>query len=132
MEIVILVLSVPLAIVGAVVWGLRRYERNLARSARQNSAEHREAMARAIWAGAKILTAQNEGGAAMMHTGKTHVRLWLEVTPPEGKPYEVAATWRVDLGMLPQFQSGQTVSVKIDRDNPKKIYPNMGGVEDVI
>lgn len=57
--------------------------------------------------------------------GSVMIRLRLEVYPPEGEPYQVRATWEVDPASIPKVQEGQTVAVKIDRENSQIIFPRV-------
>ena len=50
------------------------------------------------------------------------VYLTLEVTPPDGKPFEVDTMWWVQPAAAANVEVGRTVAVKIDAKNPKLIY----------
>lgn len=61
--------------------------------------------------------------------GAIWVRLCLEVAPPSGAPYQVTVPWEVQPTAISQIQAGKKVSVKIDRENPKIIYPRVNWAE---
>ncbi len=82
----------------------------------------------AIWAGATILSAQQETGVDPS-TGQVRVRLQMRVTGHGGDPYNASAVWLVDDVHLPQTQPGAEVSVKVNRDHPNLVYPNMPGMQ---
>jgi hypothetical protein len=58
--------------------------------------------------------------------GVGKAELTLQVQLPEGKPYVARVTRLVELAFLQQIQPGKEVSIKIDRDDPQVIYPNVG------
>ncbi len=82
----------------------------------------------AVWAGATVLSWRRPPRRHPEHP-MARLDLRLRVQPPEGEPYEAVAIWRADAELLPQLAPGSQVSVKIDRDDPTRIYPNMTGVE---
>ena len=59
----------------------------------------------------------------------TKVELRLQVQSPSGSTYEANTAWLVDTAILPQLQPGQFVSVKVDSQDPRTIYPNISGAE---
>jgi len=56
------------------------------------------------------------------YTGEVIVHVTLEVTPPNGIPYEVDTEWWLNPTAIPKMEVGHTVAVKIDSKNPKIIY----------
>lgn len=91
--------------------------------------EHAKAMqaaeVRSIWAGAEVISVNSMSGYD--GTGKAGLSLKLRVTGTGGEPYTTAVEWLVDLAMLPQFQPGERLSVRVDPDDPQTVYPNMRG-----
>lgn len=83
---------------------------------------------KAVWASATVLNWRRQPNP---HPEQRQVRLdlRLQVQPPEGPAYAVIAIWRVDLEALPRLQPGAHVSVKIDQQDPHRIYPNISGAE---
>jgi hypothetical protein len=57
--------------------------------------------------------------------GKVRVRLQLLVSPPSGIPYETSVEWEVSAANLAQVQEGMQIAVKIDADNPLRVYPGV-------
>ncbi len=54
--------------------------------------------------------------------GGYDVDLVLEIIPPAGAPYQLSTTWSVEPLAMPKLKEGQTLSIKIDVGDPKKIY----------
>jgi hypothetical protein len=103
----------------------RQHTQALAAQQRQRQAADRAA--RGVWAGATIVTARSARLSG--ESGEHRVDLRLRVTPASGEPYDVQAAWRVEPAVLPQLQPGATVSIKLDPDDPRRVYPNLTGVE---
>ncbi|MBI4732019.1 MAG: hypothetical protein HY781_07830 [Chloroflexi bacterium] len=82
--------------------------------------------ANAVWASATIVSARGgiigggEGGVSQW----ARYELSLEVTPPGGAPYHARTTWLVEVAQMSMLQQGQQLSVKIDQQDPKTVYPN--------
>jgi len=49
--------------------------------------------------------------------------LTLDVLPESGALYQAAVKWRVERSAISKVQAGQSLTVKIDRDDPQRIYP---------
>ena len=56
-------------------------------------------------------------------SGGIDVVLTLEVTPPNGVPYQVSNNWSVEPLSISKVQAGCVVPVRINTKNPKIIYP---------
>lgn len=91
-------------------------------------AEFKARAQQAVWAGATIISARHHTAAQEMRQ-KVKVDLRLQVQPPQGEPFQARTSWHVDVSLLAQFQPGQQLSVKIDREDPTRIYPNISGAE---
>lgn len=52
------------------------------------------------------------------------VRLNLELLPEGGAPLAAQATWWVKKLWLPKLQPGQEVSVRVDAQEPSRVYPD--------
>lgn len=79
----------------------------------------------AVWASAMIVSAR--GGVVGSETGVSQwarYELSLQVTPPNGETYSAHTAWLVDVAQMSMLQQGQQLSVKIDQQDPKIIYPN--------
>lgn len=57
------------------------------------------------------------------------VKLRIEIISDREPAYSVSTVWKVQQANLSQIQPGQFVSVKIDQENEKLIYPNEGWAE---
>jgi len=79
----------------------------------------------AVWGGATVINVS--AGIVGEGSTKARVNLTFEVTQQGGLPYRTSATWLVDISALGFIQQGQQISVKIDAENPKIIYPNSPG-----
>jgi hypothetical protein len=77
---------------------------------------------RAVWGMALIVDAR--GGVTGEYATQTHMIFTLEVTPPGGETYRASTRWLVELSALGAIQQGNELSVKIDADDPRIIYPN--------
>lgn len=114
---------IALVIVGAVILALLRG------SAREpvERPECKRSLAqrydRAVWAGATVISARHTP-AVGSGQGKARVSLRLQVKQQDGRTYQAATTWIVNLANLAQVQPGQSVSIRIDREDPRRIYPN--------
>lgn len=79
----------------------------------------------AVWASAMIISVR--GGVVGSETGVSQwarYELSLQVTPPNGETYSTHTAWLVDVAQMSMLQQGQQLSVKIDQQDHKIIYPN--------
>jgi len=113
---------------GVGIFLVLRNQRQEGLNAQKRRTEYETRAKQAVWAGATIVTARHHTSAQEMRE-KVQVDLRLQVQPPQGEPYQAQTVWHVSTGMLSQLQPGQQISIKIDRDNPERIYPNMQGAE---
>lgn len=125
---IVAVAAVVLLLVGAAVYILLLFRRQ--RQERIDTYEraqaHQVALQRAIWAGATVVSARSQP-VGHPHPVQVRVDLRLEVCSPGGGTYMADTIWEVDPVMLSQLQPGESISVKIDVEDPSKIYPNMSG-----
>ena len=105
----------PLLIAGLIIFLVMRRQSQRVRAAQQRLADHNEWLARAVWAGATIVSVR-QSMLTEDARGTAKVDLRLDVQAPGGQPYQATTAWLVDLAALPPFQPSQTVSVKIDYD----------------
>lgn len=94
----------------------------------QEISAYKKREARAVWAGAMVVTV-DKPKIDRFGMRQLKVDLRLEVESPSGENYQVRTAWLVDEDVMPQIQPGAMVSVKIDVEDPKIIYPNMSGVK---
>jgi hypothetical protein len=81
-----------------------------------------ERMARAIVADGTIIWASS-AGRTDKRKGVTEVELLLQIDLPGEKPYQTNVNWLVNKGDLSQMHPGQKFSVKVDADDPRRVYP---------
>ncbi|GAB4578176.1 MAG: hypothetical protein Fur0022_09100 [Anaerolineales bacterium] len=106
----------------------RSVQQTRSREANFKRAELERRAKKAVWAGATIVSARPHTASEQMQS-QVRVDLTLQVQPPQGEPYTARTSWRVGMPLLSQFQPGQSISVKIDVDDPDLIFPNQPGVE---
>jgi hypothetical protein len=110
--------------VAAVVYTLgqhRKQEMQAALHAKDFAARQESA----VWALATLVSAR--GGVIGSESGVSswaRYDLSLQVTPPVGEPYLAHTTWLVEAAQMSMLQPGQELSVKIDQQDPKIVYPN--------
>ena len=95
---------------------------------RQRQGQQATGSENAILTGATIISAISHPIPTSTRS-VTKVTLRLQVQSPSGSTYEANTAWLVDTAILPQLQPGQPVSVKVDPENPRLVYPNMSGAE---
>lgn len=115
---IILVLSfgIPILIVFAIIWWLKRDFGKLSKWAQEN--KKRQAMAKP--AKAKIISVSQgiQGGDI-----KKMIFFTFEINDGFSPPYTASAGWFVDTLHLNRIQEGMTIDVKVDIDEAQKIYP---------
>ena len=63
--------------------------------------------------------------------GDIVVDLSLEITPPNGVPYQSKVKWRVKPASASKVQVGSSLAIKIDPKNPQSIYSAEKGIDDM-
>ncbi|MBN2078049.1 MAG: hypothetical protein JW838_03730 [Spirochaetes bacterium] len=76
---------------------------------------------RAYFANALILNSQ--AGIVGEQAARVRTTLKLQISVTDGNPYTVNTVWLVDLAAIDYLKPGNDISVKIDPDDPKIIYP---------
>lgn len=107
-------------------WLATRSARRQALAYRARRDDYEERAQRGVWANATVVNLRNR--PEQEHIGpatRVRVDLRLQVDAPGGQKYSATTAWIVDSYALAQLQPGQPVSVKIDPDDPQKIYPNV-------
>ena len=99
----------------------------IAKRGKSISDAQKELLSRSRPAKAKIL--QIGKSFVQVRNGIVVVKLRLEIMSQETPTYSVSTVWKVPQANLSQIQPGQIVSVKIDPDNDKLIYPNESWAE---
>jgi hypothetical protein len=77
-----------------------------------------DAIARGIPATAKVIHV----GHSESSSGGVDVNLTFEVAPPGGPIYKVKTIWSVEPLSVSKIQEGCTVALKIDANDPQKLY----------
>ena len=114
--IMILSFGIPILIVIGIIWWIKRDFTSLSKWAQES--KRRQAQAKA--AKAKIISASQgiQGGNI-----KKMIFLTFEINDGFTVPYTASAGWFVDTLHLSKIQEGSVIDVKIDIDDPNKIYP---------
>ena len=108
-----------LIMVACAAWVLLRMRRMSGqKKAKDTPQTHFE---RAVWAWAKVITSTH--GAAGLG-GMVRVVLELDVHLPGTPHYTATTTWLVEQAMLEFVEMGKDISLKVDPQNLKFIYPN--------
>lgn len=103
-----------------VVFGLLLF--GMYRSAQKD----RNAVAEGIPATIRVLkVGQSE---TSRNYGTVSVNLSFEVVPPNGAVYQLMQVWDVDPASLDKIKEGNSLPIKIDARNPKKVYSVEPGV----
>jgi len=85
--------------------------------------DQRTRQERAVWAWAKILSA-NQGQVNTLRM--VRVELALEIHLPGTPAYQGKTTWLVEEQALASVGEGQEISVKVDPQDPQYVYPSGG------
>jgi hypothetical protein len=110
---------VAVVMVGFAVWVLARMRRMSGQKKTKDSPQtHRE---RAVWAWARIV-ASTHGATGL--GGMVRVTLELEVHLPGTPHYSATTTWLVEQEALEYVETGKEISLKVDPQDLKYIYPN--------
>lgn len=106
----------PLVVVALIVWWLKRDFNKLNKWAQQNKINQ----ANAKPAKAKIISASQgiQGGDI-----SKMIFMTFEINNGYNEPYTASAGWFIDALHLNKIQEGSVIDVKVDRNDPKKIYP---------
>lgn len=114
--IMILSFGIPALIIAGIILWIKRDFSSLSKWAQEN--KRRQAQAKP--AKAKIVSASQgiQGGDI-----KKMIFLTFEINDGFSAPYNAAAGWFVDTLHLSKIQEGFVIDVKVDIDDPDKIYP---------
>jgi len=105
--------------VGSAIWVLVQMRRKSGKKKFKISPlMHRE---RAVWAWARVVTSTH--GAAGLG-GMVRVAMELEVHLPGTPQYIATSTWLVEQEALLYVETGKEISLKVDPQDLKFIYPN--------
>ena len=105
--------------VGSAIWVLVQMRRMSVKKKIKDSPQiHRE---RAVWAWARIVNSVH--GVAGLG-GMVRVALELEVHLPGTPHFTATTTWLVEQEALEYVETGKEISLKVDPQDLKYIYPN--------
>jgi hypothetical protein len=108
-----------ITMVGTAVWVLVRMRRISGKKKTKDDPQtHRE---RAVWAWAQIVTSTH--GATGLG-GMVHVTMGLEVHLPGTPLFTATTTWLVEQEALEYVEKGKEISLKVDPQDLRYIYPN--------
>ena len=116
-----LAIILPILTIGLFILYFLRLRRP--RKSKKIKDDHRTRQERAVWAWAKIISAQ-PGPVNSFRMAR--VELQLEVHMPGTPAYQAKTTWLVEQESLASVQEGQEISVKADPVDPQYVYPNGG------
>jgi hypothetical protein len=116
----IIILVVAAVIVVGVFVVLITLRVRVAKAAKRSRVQ-RQADKTALWASAVVTDMR--GDEAGESAAKARFTLTLEVSPPQGAPYQAVAVWLVDRTALHLASPGSHVPVKLVAADPQKILP---------
>lgn len=122
---IVLSVALVLGIAALVVNRIYRTKQRNSNTVSQKQSVDREGFRTAIWASAVIVAAHPTEHDAR----HARVELMLEVEGPDGTRYPAKTTWWVDPNYLHLLRPGETVQIKIDRQDGMRIYPNVEWAE---
>ena len=113
----ILSFATPIVVIILIFWWIKRDFNRLSKWAKQNKINQ----ANAKPAKAKIISASQslQGGDI-----SRLIFLTFEINNGFSEPYSASAGWFVDTLHFSKIEEGKIIDVKVDRDDPKKIYPS--------
>ena len=114
-----IILLIPMLAVGLLTWYFIRTRRP--RKQKAGPTDDRTRLERAVWAWAKILKS-DQGTISTFKVAR--VEMQLEVHTPGTPAFPATVTWLVDQESLGFIEEGKELSLKVDPQDPKYIYPN--------
>jgi len=115
----VIILAAAAVIAAGVFAVLISLRIRVAKAARRIRAQ-RQAAKTALWASAVVADMQGEASGS---AARARVTLTLNVSPPQGEPYQATAVWLVDRSALHLVSPGSHVPVKLSGSNMQKILP---------
>jgi uncharacterized membrane protein YcaP (DUF421 family) len=101
----------------------------LVRGSRRIRQMQQDVFANAVPAEATILSLMRGDFTTGGSFRKLELKLTLRVQHPQLPPYEASTEWLVDELALPQVQPQQVVSVRVNREHPERVYPDVPWAE---
>ncbi|WP_433936757.1 hypothetical protein AB3662_18995 [Sorangium cellulosum] len=115
---------VPLLVVAVVLFFVFRREDARMDAVKERMAELGERTARARAAQARVVSSRTRG--TFEDGAMAFVDLRLEVQPSSGAAYLANTEWEMNTSSLSMVEPGKPVAVKIDSDDPERVYPDVG------
>jgi hypothetical protein len=117
--ILILTFGIPALAVILIVWWMKRDFSSRSKWAGENRISQQNAKP----AKAKIISASQglQGGEI-----RKMIFFTFEINNGYSEPYNASAGWFVDTLHLSKIEEGKVIDVRVDRSDPKKIYPAAG------
>jgi hypothetical protein len=114
-----LVVFLPMLAIGLMTWFFLRSRRP--RKKKAGPVDDRTRLERAVWGWAKIIKVER----GPVNTFKmAHVEMQLEVHTPGTPAYPATVTWLVEQESLGFVEEGKELSLKVDPEDLKYLYPN--------
>ena len=115
---------IPLVLV-ALLSGAVLLFRYMSKQGEKIVADHAAHLARCKSAKARVL--QLGKSVSQVRNGTVTLKIRLEIQPSDAPSYETSTVWEVPQTALVQLQPEQVVPVKIDPDDPQRVYPTLSG-----
>ncbi len=100
-----------------------RLMRKSAAAAAEDAGRERHWRERAARSGYALATVVDLGRSHAVGDSEVRVDLGLEVQAPGGREYRARASWLLDPAALPQVQPGLKLQVRVDPEDPQRVYP---------
>lgn len=114
----LILVSIPLIFALSIGIAARRSAREAeAELAKTEALQAAAVPAAATLVSARVLAVHEAQGTQLM-------RVTLQVQPPAGEEYLAVSNWEVQIASASLLQPGQPLSVKVDPNEPKLVFPN--------
>jgi hypothetical protein len=118
-----LVQIIVLAIIVMVMGGIALLTFFLIRGTRRLREMKARTLANATPATAQVLTIDQDGYSEAEGVRRLLMKLDLRVNHPYKGEYQAATRWFVKEFAIPQIQPGSEIAVKVNADDPSRVYP---------
>ena len=113
----LVVALVPMILVVVIIALLRGRRKNK----KPAKVDNQTRLERAVWGWARVLEMSSQAAES---GSRARVRLTLEIHTPGTPPYTGTTTWLVEREALTYVEVGKEISLKVDPQDLKYIYPN--------
>ena len=124
--VVLVILAIIVIAAGALIMTTVIKQRRKVMAAHLRTEEFVARQRTAVWGSATIINSRGgiiTGDLSGVSNWASY-KISLEVQPPSGESYMTKVTWLVEVAQMSFLRQGQQISVKIDQQDPKIIYPN--------